>query len=183
MEISSLVTVASDFKKVRAANQTGNTFAAVPDSLTKPVGAGYIDLTNGGLRQGLANNLLFKFYGVGADTQTGKVRIYGVRRVFDNSVSPAVVSYTHVLLFDGTFTITSGATGVASGVVGASELYADTIALVGTGGVENVTFRIISPGSDMPATLLIDPTGCPDLFVDVIRDTVATSVNALMAEV
>ena len=178
MGATAIYTDADEFRKVLATNSTTAAYAAQADATAEPAEStpGVIDLGRG--RAGVPNAVLFKFFGTDADNETGGCRVYGLKKVRD--VAGGLTSYTHILLADVTFTL-SARTGVASGVVGASEFYADTIARVT--GVENVSDQILSPTGDVPAHLLVDAKGCRWLKVELITGGSAASVNALHAGV
>lgn len=176
---SSLYTSKSEFRKVLSANSTANAYAAKTDAAgsTAPATAGYIDLSAGQLPDYVPNTVLLKFFGAGADNTTGGARVYGVRPC-RNSAN-AVVSFTHTLLAQYSFTL-SADVGVADGLVSATERYADTITR--TTGIENVSDQMLSPTGDVSGHVLVDAKGHALLFVDPIIGT-ATSVNALYAGV
>ena len=178
MSATTIYTDAVEFQKALSTNSTTAAYAAQADSTDEPTEAtaGVIDLTKG--RAGVPNAVLLKFFGVGADNTTGSCRVYGLKKCRD--VTNNLTSYTHVLLCDVAFTL-SARTGVASGVVAASERYADTITR--TTGIENVSDQILSPTGDVPAHLLVDAKGCRWLKVEPITGGSATSVNALWAGV
>ena len=92
-----------------------------------------------------------------------------------------VKSYTHVLLGDYTFVQSDNLTGVADGVVTATEYYADTIAAVRDAA--NVSDMIISPTGDAPAHLCLDVKGFKYILVELICTgaQAATGVNVLVA--
>jgi hypothetical protein len=182
---TALHTLANPYRRVLAANSTTNGFSAKVDTLTAPTVAaegesagGYVYLTlqDGGLQP--PNCVLIKPYGVGANDATGAMRVYGVKEV---KKTGATSSYTHVLLGEWTFVLSSTLTGVASGVVVATEYYADTITKVT--GLENVSEQVLSPTADEPAHLLLDCKGHALLLIELSTAGSATSVNALFAGV
>lgn len=170
------------YRRVLATNNTSSAFTAKTDTTTAPPAAngesagGYIDLRAGSAGNMAPNTVLIKPYGTDADNETGSVRVYGVKEIRSGSTT----SYTHVLLGEWAFTLSSTLTGVAGGVVVATEYYADTITR--TVGVENVADQVLSPTSDEPAHILVDCKGHTALLVELIVGT-ATSVNALYAGV
>ena len=166
---TSLYTAAVPYRKVLSANSTASAYTARTDSVALPTSAGYISITDP------CNNVLLKFFGAGADNSTGSCRVYGVK-VIDGGTT---TSHTHVLLADYSFTL-SAAVGVSSGVVSASERYADTITR--TTGVENVSDQIVSPTGDVAGHVLLDCKGHVNLFIEPIVGT-ATSMNVLCAGV
>lgn len=181
MNATALQTHPNAYRRVLATNSTASAYTAKADTTTVPAAsngessAGYIDLRAGAAGNMAPNNVLLKFFGVGSDNNTGNCRVYGVKEI----VSGTTTSYTHVLLADYAFTL-SAAVGVASGVVSASERYADTITR--TTGVENVADQLVSPTGDVAGHVLVDCKGHTALLIELIVGT-ATSVNALYAGV
>lgn len=160
-------TLTNDFQKVYTNNVTDAGFTARVDTATEPTGDGVIELAGGG-KTG-PNTTMLQFFAAGSDGNSGSVRVFGVAQV-------GLGKWHYALLFAGTFTLSSVQTGVSGGHVGASELYADTIAR--TVGVENVGDSIISPADDSgSASLLVDNKGFRKLKVDLIKGN-CTSVNA-----
>lgn len=170
MSLTALYTKAEPYRRVLATNGTASAFAARTDSLTLPTTAGYITVPP-------CNTMLLKPYGTDADNETGSVRVYGVKAIQGSGAT----SYTHVLLGEWAFTLSSTLTGVAGGVVVATEYYADTITR--TVGIENVADQVLSPTGDEPAHILVDCKGHTNLFVELITGGSAASVNALYAGV
>lgn len=181
---ASLCTNSYPYRRVLATNSTTNGFSAKVDTLTAPSSAagessgGYIDLSASG-NSLPPNTILLKFYGVGANDTTGAARVYGVKEV---AKTGSTSSYTHVLLSEWTFILSSTLTGVASGVVVATEYYADSITRVY--GIENVADQVYSSSTgNVPAHVLIDCKGHSTLFIELSTAGSATSVNALFAGV
>ena len=171
---TSLTTNANPYRRVLSTNTTASAFTARVDLLTMPAApAG--ESTTGYVYVGDSNTVLIKFYGTDADNETGSVRVYGLKAI---ERPGNATSFTHVLLGEYTFTLSSTLTGVAGGVVGATEFYADTITAVID--VANVSDMIISPTGGVPAHLVIDVKGFQYLLVEPIIGT-ATSVNVLVA--
>lgn len=177
MPSTALYTAGTDFRRVLTTNSTTASPSARPDVLVLPT-VGLVDLTLGAQADVVPNTVLLKFFGAGADNTTGACRVYGLRACRD--ASNAVVSYTHVLLASYTF-ILSADVGVAGGLVGASERYADSITRVA--GIENVSDQLLSPTGDISGHVLVDCKGHEFLFVELTTGGSATSVNALYAGV
>jgi len=189
MAVTSTQTLAMEFRRVYATNVTANAYTARVDLTAAEFAAkftaatnagkydtanGYIDLSIGQYKDSTPDLLKLKFYGTNANNETGNCRIYGVSLVS----SASGTSYTHVLLGDYAFVLSSTCTGVAGGVVVATEYYADTI--TATTDVENVTDSIISPTGDVVAHLILDVKGFRYLLVEPIVGT-AADVNVLVA--
>jgi hypothetical protein len=173
---TSLTTKANPYRRVLATNTTASAFTARVDLLAMPAApAG--ESTTGYVYVGDTNTVLIKLYGTDADNETGSVRVYGLKAI---ERPGNATSFTHVLLGEYAFTLSSTLTGVAGGVVGASEFYADTITR--TYGLENVADQVFTPTSDEPAHILVDRKGHDVLLVEPIVVT-ALSVNALIAGV
>jgi hypothetical protein len=182
---TALFTKANAYRRVLATNGTTNGFSARVDVTavtTTPSGgesaAGYVYLPPAAAGGQPPNTVLIKPYGVGANDATGAMRVYGVKEI---EKPGATKSYTHVLLGEWTFVLSSTLTGVASGVVVATEYYADTITKVT--GLENVSEQVLSPTADEPAHLLLDCKGHALLLIELSTAGSATSVNALFAGV
>ncbi len=174
---TSLFTQPTDFRKLLSANRTASAFTARTDLTAMPAATGEGEGTTGYIYVSDSNTVLIKPYGTDADGETGSLRVYGVRPIVSGG---RVQSVTHVLLGEYGFTLSSTLTGVAGGVVGASEFYADTISQ--TYGLENVADQVFTPTGDEPAHILVDRKGHDVLLVDLIVGT-AASVNALIAGV
>lgn len=172
----SLFTPVNAYRRVLATNAAASAYTARSDTTTAPSSSlgesagGYVLLPSA------SNTVVLKPYGAGSDDQTGSVRVYGVKAI---EKAGSATSYTHVLLGDWSFTL-STAVGVSGGVVGASERYADTITR--TTGVENVADQIVSPTGNVAGHIMVDCKGHSTLLVELIVGT-ATSVNALYAGV
>jgi hypothetical protein len=177
MPNTSLYTASTVFRKVLTSNSANAAYATKIDVVALPTSAGYINLASGSAGDYTPNSVLFKFYGTNSDNQTGNCRVYGLRPCQD---STGTLSYTHVLLGEWAFTLSAALTGVAGGLVGASEYYADTVTR--TYGIENVSDQLLSPTGDVPAQVLMDAKGHSVLFVEFKVGT-ATNLNALYAGV
>jgi hypothetical protein len=184
----STFTRTAPFRRVWATNRTESSLSTPADATALPTlqNSGRSDTTNGYLDLGAdrvggttADYAKLMFYGAGAENETGQCRVYGLAPLTDSS--GAVLSYTHVLLGDYSF-ILSTAVGVASGRVLNSERYADTITRTSaTIGIEDVTDRIYSPTGNLKGFVLLDVSGYRYLFVEPVIGT-ADSVNVLIAD-
>lgn len=173
-------------ERAHATNIVSSSDLGAPDSISASEPAGLIEV-QGYVRAEIA------FFGVGSNDQAGTYDLYGIRVIGNNprrNDSPSGnCLYTSFLLGSGTFALSSGLAGVASGYLSASELLADTLvwtadsdfttyldALVGNSIVE------YSPGDDAHIGLLAIPdlAGFHGIVIDV-APTTATSVNALVS--
>lgn len=161
------------FRRVRTASATDTSFATRADTATEPTGAGVIDIGSAGLA---ATWLAIEFFGAGDANDVFDVRIYAARRSGD--------VWTFTPIFAGTATLGTK-TGVAGGLVGAAELYADTLAAATPSyGVEDVSYRVVSPADNTKARLFLDTEGAEKVVVDFDMTTGnPTSANALYAKV
>lgn len=144
------------------------------DTLTRPSGEGIIEMTNndGGLT---LNALFLKPYGVGSDTNTFLMSVFGWDKIVGIS-STTKEQWTATLLASFTCTLTT-VTGVAGGILGTSDKYCDTIA-IGVGNA-NVSNEIVSPTGDVIAHIVLDTKGCPVVQIKMCRNGSATSENCL----
>ena len=186
-------TMSARFRRVYATNVTASAYVARIDLTEAQFAALYAtnsadgiqDTTNGYLRLDGKNEaecpdlVKVKFYGTDADNEAGGCRFYGVSLAEGGLLDGTVVkSYTHVLIGEYTFILSSACTGVAGGVVVATEYYADPI--VGVVDAANVSDMIVSPTGDVPAHLCLDVKGFKYLLVEPIVTT-AAGVNVLVA--
>ena len=172
-----------EFRRVYATNVTTGSYANRDDLIALPTldNDGLHDTTNGWIDLGadstpgqVCDFVKLKFY-ANADGGTGNCRVYGLAQV--RCATAATVSYTHVLLADYAFTA-SARTGVADGVVPATNYYADTITR--TTGIENVSDQMLSPTGDVAGHVVVDVKGFRYVLIEVIKNS-ATNVNALYA--
>lgn len=189
MAVTSTQTLAMEFRRVYATNVTANEYTARVDLTAAAFAAlftsatnagkydttnGYLDLSIGQYKDSTPDFLKLRFYGTDAKNETGSCRIYGVSLVNSSTGT----SYTHVLLGEYAFTLSSTCTGVADGVVSATNYYADTITR--TTGIENVSDQILSPTGDVAGHVVVDVKGFRYVLVEPIVGT-AASVNVLAA--
>jgi hypothetical protein len=202
-----LQTLSKYFTRARRTNTTDNGFptrqgvlagVSAAGVVTEPTGIGdaaaqttsaVFDLTDPA-EGGLAENLVIICpFAVGADNNTFSVRVIGWRIAYDRQkphgkyppeVSDAV--WIPVLLCEVLCTVSANAHGAAGGVVLATELFADTIAVVGTSGKDGQNIDINSPANDANAgCLVVDMKGFQKLELTFTTGGVATSCNALVA--
>lgn len=159
---------------VQSSNSTtaGTTIANPADTLTRPSGAGVIDL-GAGVSTG-PNGLFLVPFGVGADTTTFLMSVYAWDVIPGGTTRDQWTAY---LLASFTCTITTLA-GVAGGPVADTQFYCDTITLV-KGGTAGVSQEIVSPTTDVKASVRIATKGCRLVSVLFAMNASATSANAL----
>lgn len=123
---------------------------------------------------------IFQFFGTGNDDTTFLARILGWRYVTDAPGTPETAIWVPVPLLELTCTL-STATGVAGGTVGSSDRFADTLAIVGTTGNDDVSIDIVSPANNTPAHVVVDLKGFQKVEVIFDRNSSASSCNGLWA--
>jgi len=169
------VSIAANYRRAFAVNATASSFAARPDTLTEPTGDGVVAIYDGDYNPGHGASWVgILFFGTGAANNVFLAKVYGVRKVGD--------SWVHVPLLSLTVTLGTK-TGVALGGVVAAELYADTLVVASPSyGVADASYRLVSPGDDTVARLLLDTEGFVKLRIDVDDSTGnPTGMNALVA--
>lgn len=178
-----IVTQSSPLAKALATDAVDASFPAIVPTQTLPSGNGVItfgsDPNQGSLPSGVGpQNLLILPYGVGADNATFSLRLYAWRGISNANT----VLYVPNLLCEVACVVTANAPGVAGSVLGATYLFADTIALVGTSGNANVNVVLLSPADDASiASALVACQGAQLLQVTFDLGT-ATAANALIAK-
>lgn len=157
--------------------------ADVLDSATAP-GTAMLALNSAStgravLPVGPGSLLLAGFYGTTTAAQTLSGRVWLWRRI---EADGTIVQYTPTYLCD--LAITLGAkTGIASGFVTASHLYADVISITTDGGLlPNQTRTLGSAGTMLQ--LVVDPAGSDFVEIDLtISGGTAVSFNGLWSAV
>lgn len=150
-----------------AANVTDASITAPVDVLTAPtVGDGVI------LIPPYANRAAITIYGVASDGHTGAYQVWGTLKGPTEGTS----GYVQSILCAGTWTMGTR-TGIASGEVLNTELYADTIT-IGTG--YSTQFNDVnSPADNTVATLIVDCRNAKWLLPRINKGN-ATSTNMLI---
>lgn len=183
-----LETLSQEFRKARAVNQTSTTFVAKKPTKTEPAGdagtatgASVVDLGSGG--EYAQNGVKLAFYGVGSNNNTFSARVFGWSQV-RNPLSTGdlnVIVWVPVLLCEVLVTLSSNIPGVTGGTIGTTELFADTIAIVGTSGNPNVSMEIVSPADDATmGHVILDVKGFKKLELTFSTGSSATDANALL---
>lgn len=190
-----LMTRAGPWRKVRKTNATNATFpsriplatdpfvtAGVSGDADTATGSSVIRLTNelfGGQSQSGAE---FLFYGVGADNTTFSARIIGWSPLVTSGlteVTPDTQIWIPVVLVELACTLSAVPIGLANKAIVATELFCDTMTVVGTTGVAGLDMSITSPANDTIARVFVDLWGHTELEV-TFDMTGATSANALV---
>lgn len=154
-------TKAGFFRRIRATNTTDNAYPSVVDVVgfaNKPSGTGNsASQTTARAVIDMIDNLI-----EGATPNWGKIMVYGVGS--DNHVITLKL-FTYTLAIDGgnlvtatwkvcpfaevTCTLSANCAAVANGLEGGvTNLYADTMVLVGTSGDAGISMNIFSPADD-----------------------------------
>lgn len=155
------------WQKVLAANSTAVAFSAYTNTLTKPEASATVAIIQ---VPPSANSAMFKVFGTDANNETGSMTVYGLSRVI---IGGGVEEWDGTLITELAATLSSTPTG-ASGGLGATSLFADTLVLTKGGmGVD-----ITSPGDDRPAEATIDVKAFELLRVD-FKVTTAAAINGL----
>jgi hypothetical protein len=158
-----VITGTSDWKRGLVNNSTCTTFPTVaPVSASK---AATIDsatpTTNQVIISGSKNALALRVFGTGSNDQTINLRVYEIAAIRNASGG---TSFVNTLLFSAVATLSTTLVGVASGVVGSSEYFADTIVV--TDATQGEAIETMSPtGNTAPAEVRFDRVGRPDLLV------------------
>lgn len=186
-------TRASQWHLARNTNQTSASFVSRLPKAAEPVGdadtatgASIIDLTHvaeGSPQTGPSQNgVCACFFGAGSNTNTFSARIIGWSAIGTdrkNSVTPDNRLWVPIVLAELLCTIKSAIPGVANTVLGTTQLFADTIAVVGTAANQGVGIDIVSAGNSTIAHVFCDLRGSQKLEFSFSTGSSATSCNAL----
>jgi hypothetical protein len=180
-----LETLRTEWTRLSATNYTAASFtdykSTALTAATKPDTVFGTALTNliilGGDSGALTTNgLLFKFWGVGSNNNTFKIRLWGVD-FWTNPDAQNRRSVELALICELLCTFGNSLTGVANCMITASDTEVDTIAL--TYGNANINNSIVSPANDVRgANVLVDVAGFGMVLVDGDLNSSATSWNA-----
>lgn len=175
-----LETLSTPFFKARSVNQTSTSFVSKLATATEPrgdaataTGASVQELTGATVSQ---NGIMVCPYGTGTNNQTFNMRVLGWRSVGTNVQTKLWIP---VLLCQFACTLSSTLVGVATKVIVATELFADTLTL--TYGNDDISVDIVSPANDLPAHALVDVKGCQKLELTFETGSSATDCNCLIA--
>lgn len=186
-------TRANPWRKARSVNATNSSFPSKIPTATDPfvaagvtgdaataTGASVIRLTDQDVGGAAQNGIEIIFFGEGSDTQTFSCRVIGWSPLMTSGLSPVNPQtnlWIPMVLLEVSVAL-SLQTGLAGKAIVATELFADTITLVGTTGVAGIDMNITSPANDTIARMFVDLWGhqAVELTFDM---TGATSGNAL----
>lgn len=190
-----MMTRAGPWRKLRSVNETSNGYVSKIPRATSPftaaglngdagtaTGASVIQLTNGVIGGQAQSGAEFLFYGVGANNTTFSARIIGWSALTTSGLSPVnpeTQVWIPVVLVEVQCTLSSTPIGLAGRAIVATELFADTITLVGTTGVAGLDMSITSPANDTIARVFVDLWGHTELEVQFTTGGSATSCNGL----
>jgi hypothetical protein len=179
-------TLSQSWQRARRVNATDNGFPSRVPTRTKPSGKGTdaAQATSSAVFGDadsllVQNSVMMKFYGVGSNNNTFSARLVGWAHVIEEGdLSSDFWDPTD--LFEVQVTLTSTIVGPTNGLLGATQLFADTITLTGTTANANVNIMICSPANDRAGYLTIDFVGFQMIEPIFTTGASATSCNALL---
>lgn len=130
-------------------------------------------------RKAIQNLVKLSFFGTGAADNTFKARVLAWHYVVNPGADHAKETACWVPITLCEVLVTLGTMAGPGGVLSTSELFADTIAIQGTSGNDDVSIDIVSPGDNTIAHIVVDMKGAQKLEVIFDRNSSATSCNAL----
>lgn len=195
-----LETLAPIWQRIRLTDTTTNTFPTIGP--TKAIGANGADSRPSGKGDAAANTTRSVFslmgndearsggsavqncikvmlYGTDANNETVAARFYVWSLLIELGDMDTAV-WIPTLLCEVTGTLSSTIVGVSGGIVNASQMFCDTLAIVGTSGNDDVSIDIVSPANDTPAHIVMDFKG-GQLFEPVLEIGTGASANGLWA--
>lgn len=121
------------------------------------------------------------FFGTSAADQTFKARVFAVDYVVERDADMVKESagWMFTPLFEVLVTLGTQP-GIAGTVVNENQFFADTIALVGTAGNDDVSVDIVSPADNTCAHIVADLKGAQKFDVIFDRNSSAASCNGLV---
>lgn len=182
-----LLTQAAPWRKARSVNYATNGFRTLVPTATRPVGVGAtdaglsaIDIENLGVGAAVQNTVFFKPYAIGADDVTFSIRAWIWTPI--PPVPVGVEAQPTLTLYDPTLLcelscIASTVLGVAGGLVGSNERFADTMTI--TTGNSGLSLEVLSNTSNLAGWARLDISGPFLLDFDFSTGGSATSANAL----
>lgn len=159
-------TPSHDWRQALGANSTSTAYSTTYELTSSPFGSTGVWPVN------KANQVLVKPHGVGSDNNTGGLRVSGIRRI-NNTAGSTAYEVTPLAQFALTLCT---ATGAASGVIGTSQRWADT--LTAEHGPSNL--QVSSGTSNIPGHALVDCEGFEWVKFEPIVTT-ATSMNVIFS--
>lgn len=164
------------YAKALATSSAATSFTSLIPTGTEPTGDGVINL---GFAADIAPNFLELIpYGLGDDNDEFSMRVTSWTRYGDN---PETYLWIPKPLLE-VACVMSAAVGVAGKLIIATERFCDSIAIVGAIGLSGESVRIISPGSDLIASILLDVQGSQKVqFTFDMTTGSPTNANCLYA--
>ena len=186
-----LETVSEFLRKARSVNQSSGSFVSKVPTTTEPTGdagnatgTSIIELVPPGTQGGggcVQNLVRIMPYGTGSATNTFSMRIIGWSKLPSSSPPQKPDLWVPVVLAELLCTLSS-VTGVAGSDVDNTQLFAGTIAIVGTSGNPGVSLDIVSPANSVIAHVVADMKGFQKLELSFSTGSSATDCNALVAK-
>lgn len=195
-----IMTRSSPWRKLRGTNYATNGYPATAPTQTAPsletdqaagstaTSRNAIQLTTDNRGGQTLNSILIVPYGIGSSTNTFNMRVigwsplvsFGGSSVVDpgTNTSPNQI-WVPLPLAEFICTLNSGQTGIAGAAILNTELFCDTIALVGTTGNQGVNCDVNSPANGTIGSVLVDIKGHPWIEVIFTTGGSATSCNGL----
>ena len=177
-------TEATKFAPTNTTNVTTNGFTQPVPTKTAPSGTGIINF--GHPDGALASNAIILIpYGVGSDTNTFAMNVYGWRPI-PGSLGGTLSDTLWVPMTLATFTgceLNSGMPGLSGAALDGTQYFCSDITLgIGNSGI---SVEVVSPGhaNNQVAHTVIDAKGCRLLEVRFSTGGSATSCNALWAKI
>lgn len=174
-------TAGADNQPSGKGNAAAQTTFAVFDLARSPVipnTDGRIDIVN----RPVDNVVKILFFGTSAADQTFKARLIGWRYCVERDTDWVKESAIWIPTTLAEFTLTLGTSpGLAGCVVDENQLFADTIAISGTSGNDDVSIDIVSPADNTIAHVVADLKGSQKFEVTFDRNSSAASCNGLVA--
>lgn len=182
MDASVIHLRSTPFRRLFATNTTNNTAPALVDTLTEPKtdsfltpgSNGVLDFCSGVNTNVVSNTLAIVPYGTDANNEAFDVWVFGWAALTEDPVT----QWHPTLLCKFTATLSSSAPGVASGIIDASNYFADTLSDP-TGATLGIDCLKKSPENDEPGMYIINTVGFSKIQI-VLQLTTAASANALI---
>lgn len=161
-------------------NQTNSSFTSRPATVTRPAATGPASGCYNLGRFGTAvmpRHVILWPFATGGNNVTFKVRLTGYRTIRDADQNESIF-FAYIVA--ELACVCGNYPGIAGTSLLGTEFLADTLTL--TFGNAGVDVTIVSPANDTPAHALVDLKGAEYLQFDTDRDSSATAVNCLFAE-
>lgn len=178
-------TICNRWRPFRATNANDNGYPSRVPTATEPVRSGnsaaqattmaVVDFGSDTVQ--VQNAVKIKFYGVGSNNDTFSCRFIGWE--FVNPGNVALGFWDATDLFEVLVTLTSSITGVSGRTPDQTNLFADTITIVGATANAGVNINVVSPANDRAGYLVVDFLGFRKVEPIFTTGGVATSCNAM----